>query len=142
MAGITFFDSKECEWADMSFFIGGAPVAKIQSVRYKRTKEKKALHGAGNKAISIQSGNETIEGSVGLLKGALDDLNAAAQAAGGESVLDVSVDAVITYKPAPGRPLKTDTIVGLEFTEYEKSWEQGADHMMINTPFVALDLND
>ncbi len=140
MAGVTFFDTKEYEWADISVLIAGASVTKLLGVKYKRTQAKTALKGAGRKTIGIQSGNEDITGSIILYGGAVDDMNKAAVAAGGSSILDVATDIVITYKPAPGRPLQTDTLIGVEFTEYEKGMDQGADHMPVTMPFLAVDL--
>ena len=32
MAGITFFDSKECEWADMTVIFSGSPLTKHRRI--------------------------------------------------------------------------------------------------------------
>ena len=140
MAKTVFFDSKECEWSDMTVYIDGATTTKLEGIHYKVSQEKKILHGTGKKAISIQSGNEEVTGSLKVLKGALDSLNAAARIAGANSILDVAFDVVVTYKPAPGRPLQVDTIQGIEVSEFEKGWDQGADHMEITLPFMAIDV--
>ncbi len=140
MAGITFFDSKECEWADMSILFAGTPLVKVRGLKYKASKSKQHLHGAGDEPISIQSGNRTYEGQIKVLKGALDNMNDAAQAAGGNDILDMDFDIVVTYKPAPGRPLQTDTLLGVQVKDFEKGWEQGAKNMDITLPIIFMSL--
>lgn len=135
-----FFDSDECTWTDMTVLIGGSVVTKIRRVRYKRSQETMHLFAGGKKAIGIQTGNETNEGEIGVLKGALDDMNRAAKIAGGRSILDVPFDVVTTYAPKGSRKLQTDVLVGVRITEYEKGWEQGAMNMDVNMPMKFLDL--
>lgn len=135
-----FFDSKEAEWADMVVMIGGSPVTKIRGVKYKAKQEQEALHGAGNEPIGIQSGNKSYEGEIKLLKGAVDDMNRAAVAVGGKSLIDVAFDLVITYKPQGTRLLQTDTCVSVRVSEFEKGWEQGAKFMDISLPIIFLRL--
>src|ERR1700744_4271064 len=98
MPSIPFFDSKDCEWDDMSVLFAGATLTRIRGVKYKAAKDKQLLHGAGDEPISIQSGNRTYEGQIKVLKGAIDDMNRAAQTAGGEDILDLQFDIVITYQ--------------------------------------------
>lgn len=135
-----FFNSKECEWADMEAFIGGKSVTKIRGVRYKVSQEKEQLHAAGKKAISIQSGNEMCSGELKLLKGAIDDLNRAAHVAGGTSILDTSFDLVITFVAKGSRSRQVDTCIGVEISDFEKGWDQGAKYMEVTAPFVCLDI--
>jgi len=140
MAGVSFFDSKEAEWADMTVMFAGARLTKIRGVRYKAAKDKQLLHAAGDSPISIQSGNRTYEGQIKVLKGALDDLNRAAIAAGGEDILDMQFDIVVTYKPKGTRALQTDTLVGVEVSDFEKGWEQGAKNMDVTLPIIFMKL--
>jgi len=84
-----FFDSEECAWADMTVMFSGAPLTKIRGIRYKAAQEKSLLHAAGNEPISVQRGRRMYEGSIKILKGALDDINTAAVAAGGADALDI-----------------------------------------------------
>jgi hypothetical protein len=141
MAGIAFFDSKDCEWADMTIMFGGAPLTKIRGLKYKTSKEKQLLHAAGDQPISIQSGNRTNDGEIKVLKGAIDDMNRAAAAAGGQDILDIQFDIIITYKPQGTRLLQTDTLKGVEITAFEKGWEQGAKNMDVTLPIVFLNLD-
>lgn len=140
MTGVVFFDSKECEWADMSVVFAGAPLAKIRGLKYKAAKDKQLLHGAGDAPISIQSGNRTYEGQIKVLKGALDNMNIAALSSGGNDVLDMQFDIVITYKAQAGRPLQTDILRGVEIKDFEKGWEQGAKNMDITLPIIFMQL--
>ena len=140
MASITFFDSKECEWADMTVIFAGAPITKIRGVKYKAAKEKQLLHAAGDEPISIQSGNRTYEGQIKVLKSAIDDMNKAAIAAGGNDVLDMQFDIVITYRASGARPLQIDTLLSVEIKEFEKGWDQGAKNMDVTLPIVFMKL--
>jgi len=140
MPSIPFFDSKDCEWADMTVIFAGSPLTKIRGVKYKAAKEKQLLHAAGDEPISIQSGNRTYEGQIKVLKGAIDDMNRAAIAAGGDDILDMQFDIIITYKPKGTRPLQTDTLMNVEVKDCEKGWEQGAKNMDVTLPIVFLKL--
>lgn len=140
MPTIPFFDSKDCEWADMTVMVAGSVLTKIKGLKYKAAKEKELLHAAGDEPISVQSGKRTYEGSVKVLKGALDDLNRAAIAAGGDDILDLQFDVVVTYKAKGTRPLQTDTLIGVEVKQFEKGWEQGATSMEVELPVVFLKL--
>jgi hypothetical protein len=140
MATIPFFDSKECEWADMTVLLAGATLTKIRGVKYKATKEKQLLHAAGDEPIGIQGGNRTYEGQIKVLKGALDDMNRAAIAAGGDDILDLQFDIVVTYKAKGTRALQTDTLVNVEVKDFEKGWEQGAKSMDVTLPIVFMKL--
>ena len=103
-------------------------------------RSKKLLHAAGDEPVSIQSGNRTYEGQIKVLKGALDDMNRAAIAAGGSDILDLQFDIVVTYKAKGTRALQTDVLAGAEIKEFEKGWEQGATSMDITLPIVFLKL--
>lgn len=140
MPSIPFFDSKDCEWADMTVMFAGSPLTKIRGLKYKASKEKQLLHAAGDEPISIQSGNRTYEGQIKVLKGAIDDMNRAATAAGGDDILDMQFDIVVTYKPKATRQLQTDTLIGVEVKDFEKGWDQGAKHMDVTLPIVFMKL--
>jgi hypothetical protein len=118
----------------------GSPLTKIRGLKYKASKDKQLLHSAGDEPISIQSGNRTYEGQIKVLKGAIDDMNRAAIAAGGDDILDMQFDIVITYKPKGTRPLQTDTLIGVEVKDFEKGWDQGAKNMDVTLPIVFMKL--
>ena len=124
----------------MTVMFAGSPLTKIRGVKYKAAKDKQLLHAAGDEPISIQSGNRTYEGQIKVLKGAIDDMNRAAIAAGGEDILDIQFDIVITYKPQGTRALQTDTLVSVEVKDFEKGWEQGAKNMDVTLPILFMRL--
>lgn len=139
MPGLQFFDSKECEWRDMTVFFAGARIAKIRGLKYKSMKDKELLYAGGDTPIGIQSGNRGYEGEIKILKGALEDINAAAIAAGGKDCLDIAFDLVVVYQAAKNRPLQTDTLLNVEIKEFEKGWDQGGKSMEITLPILFLD---
>ena len=124
----------------MTVVVAGAPLTKIRGIRYKASKEKQLLHAAGDEPVSIQSGNRSYEGHIRVLKGARDDLHRAAQAAGGDDILDMQFDIVVAYKARGARMLQTDTLVGVEVKDFEVGWDQGAKNMDITLPIVFLKL--
>lgn len=131
-----FFDSKECEWSQQRCTFAGAPLSKLTNISYKAAKAKEHLHAEGDEPIGIQSGNRTYDGTIEVLKGALDDMNKAAKAAGGRDILDLEFDIVNTFQPAANRPMQQDLLVGVQITEYQKGWEQGAKNMKISLPVL------
>ena len=135
-----FFDTKECEWADMQVLIAGFRIAKFTAIRYKYSKNKEAIYGEGDEAQGIQSGNRAGEGEIKVYKGALDDMNRAAKAAGGLDALDLEFDIIVTYRAKGARKLQIDTLTGVQFKDFEKGWEQGSVKMDITMPIIFLRL--
>lgn len=135
-----FFDTKECEWSDLDVYLNGVKITKIRALKYKKTKEKEALYAGGNDPIAIQSGNNAYTGEMRALKGAIDDMNRAAVLAGGEDLTDVAWNIVANYKAKGNRLVQADTLVGVDFTEYEKGMEQNAKFSEIALPFLYLKL--
>jgi hypothetical protein len=135
-----FFDTRECEWSDQEVFIDGVRVTKIQGIKFKPTQEKEFLHAAGNEPIGIQRGNKTYTGDITLLKGALDDINRAVRAAGGNDILDAEFVVVVNYKAKGNRALQTNTLIGMQVSEYEHGMEQNAKSKPITLPMMFLKL--
>lgn len=140
MAVFNFFDSKDCEWRDLAIVVGGSQLGKIRGVKYGVKTQKSHLHAEGDAPISIQSGNREPQGSIKVLKGALDAMNAAAVAAGGRDITDLVFDIVIVWKAAGTRGLKTDTLVGCQVSDFESAIDQGGDKVEIELPFLFLEL--
>lgn len=131
-------DSKEVEWSDCELFFNGVKITKFQGFKFKLAQEKEPLYAAGNEPISIQRGNKAYTGEFRLLKGAVDALNAAAQAAGGSNLTDIVLVAIIKFKQKGVRTMQLATLSGVEFTEYEYGMEQNAKSMPITLPIVYL----
>ena len=140
MGKFNFNGVKEYEWADVSLLFGGSPLVKFTGFEYGSDTEKEHLYAGGNKPIGIQSGNKKPAGSVTLLGTALDIVNAAAVAAGGEDITDIEFDVAFTYKPVGTRPVVSDVVKGCQVSGYKKGMQQGAKKMEVTLPFLCMDI--
>ncbi|MDR2147723.1 MAG: hypothetical protein LBE91_14815 [Tannerella sp.] len=137
-------NGREYEWADISLIVGGVPIIGFRAVSYKRAREKEAMFAKGRKAHSIQSGNETVEGSLTFTQSQLEALEAAT----GGNLLTAKVDVVVSYgaelnaESVASSAISTDIIIGVDFTEYEKGMQQNDKFMEIELPFLALDIKN
>lgn len=130
------FNSRQYEWADITVFAGNRDITGIRSVKYSAKQEKEPLHAKGNRPISIQKGNKTYEGEMGLLQSELEALEVAA----GGSILDLELTIVVNYgNPAKGDMIKTDELIGVQFTEDPRELKQGDKFMDVTLPFIFLD---
>ncbi|MCX4358515.1 MAG: hypothetical protein OSJ22_02610 [Rikenellaceae bacterium] len=130
------FNSRQYEWADITVFAGGRDITGIRSIKYSTKQEKELLHGKGNNPLSIQKGNKTNEGEIGLLQSELEALEVAA----GGSILDLELNVVVTYgNPSKGDAVKTDQLIGVQFTEDPRELKQGDKFMEITVPFLFLE---
>lgn len=137
---MNFFDTKECEWSDLDILVNGVKVAKATGMKFKKSQEKEHLFAAGNEAIDIQRGNKKVDGTLTMLKGAVEDMNNAAIAAGGDDILDIRVQIVCNWKAKGNRLLKVYTLLETEFTEFEIGMMQGDKKQEVNLPFLSLKL--
>lgn len=144
MANMYQINGREYEWADISVIVGGVPIAGFRAITYKREREKEAMFAKGRKAHSIQSGNESVTGSITFTQSQLEALELAA----GGNLLTAKVDIIVSYGAelnalsVVSAVISTDVIVGAEFTEYEKGMSQGDKFMEIAMPFLALDIKN
>lgn len=130
------FNSRQYEWNDVTLFLGNRDVTGVRSVKYTEKQEKEPLHGKGNKPLSIQKGNKSYEGSIGILQSELEAL----EVAGGGSILDLELTAIVNYgNPTKGDMIKTDELIGVQFTEASRELKQGDKFMEIELPIVFLD---
>ena len=130
------FNSRQYEWADITVFAGGRDITGIRSIKYSTKQEKELLHGKGNNPLSIQKGNKTNEGEIGLLQSELEALEVAA----GGSILDLELNVVVTYgNPSKGDAVKTDRLIGVQFTEDPRELKQGDKFKEITVPFLFLE---
>jgi hypothetical protein len=138
------FDSREYEFADIKVSMFGKELSGLRGLTYKESQEKEPVYGAGNQPKAIQRGNKKFEGSLTLLKSDYDDLNAAAVAAGYNSLIDVPGDKIditcVYQKDDLKAKLNTDTIINAEFTETEDGMKQGDKFKEISLPFIFLRL--
>jgi len=135
-------NGREYEWADISIVFGGVVIVGFREIKYKQEREKEHLFAKGRKAQSIQAGNEKVTGSIKFTQSQFEALELAT----GGNMLEAKVDIIVSYgaemnaASVASAAISTDTIIGAEFTEYEKGMSQGDKFMEINMPFLALDL--
>lgn len=129
------FDSRQYEFADMNLELGGRTVTGFRGVKYTSKQEKELVYGKGNQPLHIQKGNVSYEGEISMLQSELETL----RQAGGGSVLNLRLDAVVAYgNPSNGDTLIVDKIRGIEFTEDAKEMKQGDKFMEVTLPFICL----
>lgn len=129
------FNSKEYRYADINVALFGQKLKGLRGVKYSRKKNKELLHAQGDEPVGIQSGNVDYAGTLMILKGDFDDLNTAAKAAGYKDVTDLpGFPMIVTYSNTT--KLKVDTLVGVEFDEYEEGMVQGDKFKELSLPIL------
>lgn len=129
------FNSRQYEFADMTVFMGNRDVIGLRGLKYTSKQEKEALHGKGNKPLSIQKGNKSYEGEIVVLQSELEALTA-----GGRELTDLEFMIVANYgNPSKGDALVTEQLIGCQFTDETKEMKQGDKFMEITLPFIFLD---
>ena len=138
------FNSREFEFADVKVSILGVELSGLRGLIYKKTWEKEPVYGAGNEPRAVQRGNKGYDGTLSLLKSDVDALGKAARAAGYASIIDVpgkDINVTCVYqKEEDLAALSTDTLINVEFTEFEDGQKQGDKFKEINLPFIFLRL--
>lgn len=130
------FNSRQYEWADITVYAGNRDITGIRAVKYVTKQEKELLHAKGNRPMSIQKGNITNEGELGLLQSELEAL----EVAGGGSILNMELTVVVNYgNPSKGDMIKTDVLIGVQFTEDPRDMKQGDKFMDVTIPFIFLE---
>jgi hypothetical protein len=133
------FNSREYEWADITVIVGGADLLTIRAVKFKKKREKEAVYAKGRQPYAIQSGNDSYEGEIEILKSGYDALEDAA----GGNILDLKADMLVSYgNPANGDVIRTKRITGVSFSESEEAAKQGDKFMPVTLPFMALGMKN
>lgn len=134
------FNSKQYSWSNVQVVVLGRVLTGIRGVKYKTSREKEVLHGAGSSPYSIQSGKKTYEGEITLMQSEYETLYAAATAAGFEDVTDLTFDVTVAYKPETGQSgaIVRKIVQQCEITEVEEGMSEGDKFMEITIPFLAL----
>lgn len=138
-----FFDSREYEYADITVSLLGVKLTGLRGLTYKKSQEKEVVYGQGNDPKAIQRGNKKYEGTLMLLKSEMDMLSAAATAAGYSDIVDLPgklIHITCCYAKEDQVAPVTDTMVNVEFTEYEDGMKQGDKFKEISLPFIFLKL--
>ncbi len=133
------FNSREYEWFDITVIIGGVDMLTIRSVKVKKKREIEPVYAKGRQPYALQSGNDSYEGEIELLKSGFDSLEDAA----GGNILDVNCDILVHYgNPAKGDVIRSKKITGIRFTECEEAAKQGDKFMPVTLPFMALGIEN
>jgi len=130
------FDSREYEFADLTFVLGGKDITGFRGIRYTSKQEKEPVYGKGAEPLKIQKGNKSYDGELTLLQSEYETLVANST---DNSVLSLQLDAVVAYgNPSKGDVLITDVLQGIQFTEEGKEMKQGDKFAEIKLPFIFL----
>lgn len=132
------FNSRQYQFCDLTFEMGGRVIVGFRGLEYEESQEKEPLYAKGNKAHSIQRGNIAVKGKITVLQSELETLLASTSA---KSILELHLDATAVYgDPAKGDTVITDKILGLEFLKVPKAMKQGDKFMEVELEFLALDV--
>lgn len=137
MAAQTSFNTEQFGWSDITLQIGNRIVTGIQALRYKESQDKGYVYGMGNKPLSIQRGNVTYEGSIKILQSELNTLIAGAPNKKLNDYRNLTI--TVGYENAIGGQT-VDNLVGVEFTDVEKSMDQGKQFMEVELAIMFLDV--
>lgn len=129
------FNSKEYRFADIKISLFGTKLKGLRGVEYKKKRNKELLHAAGDEPVSIQSGNVDYSGSISMLKGDFDSLNAAAVKAGYSDITDLpGFPVIVEYSNST--KMSVDTLLNVEFDEYDEGLKQGDKFKEISLPIL------
>lgn len=131
------FSSKQYGWSDVTIAIGGRIIEGCSEVEYSKKQEKEVLRGRGKIGHGILRGNVSVEGKITIWQ---SELEAMTKDAPDKDVLSLTFDIICSYAASATDPTVTDVIQNCEFTEYKKSLKQGDKNMLIELPFIALDV--
>lgn len=137
------FNSREFEFADVKVSMLGKELTGLRGLEYDYEQEKEHLYAAGNKPKSIQKGQIKPTGTLTILKTDLDDLNAAARAAGYKNIVQVPgrlINITCIYQKDDGDPIRTDSLINVEFTKMSDGGKSGDKFKECALPFLFLDL--
>jgi hypothetical protein len=137
-------NGQEWEYGDIKVSVLGLNCTGLRGITYKKKQNKEAVGGQGNNPKAVQRGEKSYDGSLTLLKSDVDLLDAAAQDAGFEDLVDVPgnlITITASYqKDGAAVALNVDVIKNVEFLEAEDGMKKGDMFKEITLPFIALGL--
>lgn len=128
-------DTREYAWSDITALVGGKPLVGVTSVQYSAKQKKEAIYGKGNRPIAIQPGNIEYSGTIEVTQSEYY----AMRKAGGGSILNLNVDIQVAYGNPP-MPVRSDMLIGCQFTEENMGMSQNDPNMKVSIPFVFLNM--
>lgn len=137
------FSTRECEFADIKVSVLGKELSGLRGLTYEQEQEKELVYGQGNQPKSIQRGNVKNSGTLMVLKSDLDEMNAAARAAGYRNIMAVPgklINLTVVYQKDDGDAIKVDNLLCVEFTKMSDGMKQGDKFKEVEMPFLFLSL--
>lgn len=137
------FDSREYEYADVKVSMLGTSLTGLRGLTYKYSQQKDVVYAQGNEPKAIQRMNKRYDGQLMLLKSDFDKLNRAARVAGFKNIVDVPghlITITVAYQKEASTSLSVDSLINLEFTDFEDGMKQGDAFKEVVLPFLFLGL--
>ena len=131
------YSSKNYDWNDISIAVGGRIIEGVEDIEYTKKQDKGVLRGRGGKAHKITRGNKDFEGKITLWQ---SEVEAMIKDAPNKDLLSLSFDIIWSFVPDDGGATVTDVLTTCEITEYKKAMKQGDKNMLIELPFIFLDV--
>ena len=131
------YSSKNYSWNDISIAIGGRIIEGVEDIEYSYKQDKGVLRGRGGKGHKITRGNKDYEGKITIWQ---SELEALIQDSANKDILAISFDVIWAFVPDDGGATITDVLSTCEITEYKKSMKQGDKNMLVELPFIFLDV--
>lgn len=131
------YSSKNYSWNDISIAAGGRIYEGVEDIECSVKQDKGVLRGRGGKGHGITRGNKDHEGKITLWQ---SEVEAMIKDAPNKDILALNFDIVWSFVPNDGGVTVTDVMVSCEITEYKKAMKQGDKNMLIELPFIFLDI--
>lgn len=131
------YSSKNYSWNDISIAMGGRIIEGIEDVEYTIKQEKAVLRGRGSTGHKITRGNKDCDGKITLWQ---SEVEALIKDAPNNDILAINFDIVWSFSPNDGGATVTDVLVSCEVKEYKKGMKQGDQNMLVELPFIFLDV--
>lgn len=131
------YSSKNYSWNDISIAAGGRIYEGVEDVEYTVKQDKGVLRGRGGKGHKITRGNKDFEGKITLWQ---SEVEAMIKDAPNKDILSLNFDIIWSFVPDDGGVTVNDVMVSCEVTEYKKAMKQGDKNMLIELPFIFLDI--
>lgn len=131
------YSSKNYSWNDIAIAIAGRIVEGVEAVEYDYKQDKSVLRGRGGKGHKITRGNKDYEGKITLWQ---SEVEAMIKDAPNKDIMALNFDIIWSFVPDDGGATVTDVLVSCEFTQAKKSMKQGDKNMLIELPFIFLDV--
>ena len=131
------YSSKQYSWNDISIAVLGRIIEGVDNVEYTVKQDKGVLRGRGSKGHKITRGNKEYEGKISLWQSEIESM---IKDAPNNDILALGFDIIWAFAPDDGGPTVIDRLVSCEITEYKKAMKQGDKNMLIEVPFIFLDV--